>query len=85
MTDMTNVHAGTSASQSVGSLNGEDERELTQLLFDMIQNETLLERAKQECVEMGDFNLMDGFAMIDEKSLGWVSAPQILTWLVENE
>lgn len=42
-----------------------------------------LERQKQILVEQGDFNLMDAFNMMDAKSLGWVSAPQILTFLVE--
>jgi len=80
MTDMTNVHTGSipiagSQKQSCSPLTVDDEKELVQLFFDMIQNETHLERVKQQCVEMGDFNLMDGFAMMDEKSLGWVSAP----------
>lgn len=90
MTDMTNVHSGSipitgSQKLNCSPLHPQDEQELTQLLFDMITNETELERVKQQCVEMGDFNLMDAFAMIDEKSLGWVSAPQILTWLIEHE
>jgi len=49
----------------------------------MVQNEVALERKKQELVEQADFNLMDAYAMIDEKSLGWVSAPQLLTFLME--
>lgn len=61
----------------------DDERELTQLFFDMIQQEQYLENYKQQLVEQPDFNLMDGFQMIDSKSLGWVSAPQILTFLFE--
>jgi len=40
---------------------------------------------KQLLVEKSDFNLMDAFQMIDSKSLGWVSAPQLLTFLVEHE
>jgi len=41
----------------------------------MIINEKELEEIKQTLAEQTDFNLMDAFQMIDEKSLGWVSAP----------
>jgi len=41
----------------------------------MIMQETKLEKHKQDLVEQSDFNLMDGFQMMDEKNLGWVSAP----------
>ena len=87
MTDMTNVHPGhiPSGNISTGPLAVEDERELVQLLFDMIQNESYLEGMKQLLVERSDFNLMDAFQMIDMKSLGWVSAPQVLTFLIEHE
>ena len=34
--------------------------------------------------EHDDFNLMDAFQMIDAKSLGWVSGPQVLTFLIES-
>ena len=37
--------------------------------------EEQLEAAKQKRAEQGDFNLMDAFQMIDERNLGWVSAP----------
>lgn len=33
---------------------------------------------------MADFNLMDAFQMIDEKSLGWVSAPQLLWFIMDQ-
>ena len=51
----------------------------------MIQFETFLEKKKQDCVEQADFNLMDAYAMIDERSLGWISAPQLLRFLYEHE
>mmetsp|Transcript_6825 Transcript_6825/g.11514 ORF Transcript_6825/g.11514 Transcript_6825/m.11514 type:complete len:155 (+) Transcript_6825:1209-1673(+) len=91
MTDMTNVHPGTlhfpvggGQQNNFGPLNTEDEREMVQLFFEMILNEKELEEAKHQLVEQADFNLIDAFQMIDDKSLGWVSAPQILTFLVEN-
>ena len=48
MTDMTNVHPGTLPLHSapisqVGPLSAEDEREMVQLLFEMIANEKELE------------------------------------------
>lgn len=85
---MTNVHSGSAVplhgSSRFGPLHVEDERELVQLFFDMIENEKYLEMQKQKLVEQADFNLMDAFQMIDEKSLGWVSAPQVLTFLIEQ-
>ena len=50
----------------------------------MVQQEQYLENKKQQLVEQPDFNLMDGFQMIDSKNLGWVSAPQVLTFLFES-
>ena len=90
MTDMTNIHSGSIPLQGnqiskAGPLSAEDERELVQLFFEMICNEKELEEAKRNLAEQGDFNLMDAFQMIDEKSLGWISAPQILTFLIEND
>lgn len=85
MTDMTNVHSGkiASAQLNTGPLNAGDEQELTQLVFDMIQQEMFLELMKQKLVEEADFNLMDAFQMLDDKNLGWVSAPQVLTFLIQ--
>jgi len=34
--------------------------------------------------ECSDFNLMDAFAMVDDKSLGWASAPQLYKMLITN-
>lgn len=90
MTDMTNIHGGNgvpsygSQVRKVGELSPDDERELVQLLFEMIVNEKELEAAKMRLAEQGDFNLMDAFQMIDAKSLGWVSGPQVLTFLIES-
>lgn len=67
MTDMTNIHSGNgipshgSQIRKVGELSPEDERELVQLLFEMIVNEKELEAAKMRLAEQGDFNLMDAF------------------------
>ena len=64
MTDMTNVHSGSVPvhnSSKYGPLCVDDERELVQLMFDMIQMEKYLEEKKQTLVEQADFNLMDGF------------------------
>ena len=86
MTDTTNIHAGNfggAPKQNVGPLSADDERDMVQLLFEMISNEKELEEAKCSLVQQGDFNLMDAFQMIDEKNLGWVSAPQILTFMME--
>lgn len=90
MNDMTNVHPGfvpVNGSQKINCspITATDEKDLVQLLFDMIQYEKMLEQKKQELVEKADFNLMDAYAMIDEKSLGWVSAPQLLTFLMEAD
>ena len=57
MTDMTNIHSGTgipshgSQIRKVGELNAEDERELVQLLFEMIVCEKELEAAKMRLAE----------------------------------
>lgn len=67
----------------IGPLRAEDERELVQVLYEMILNEKELEEAKQRLAEQGDFNMMDAFQILDEKNLGWVSAPQILMFLFE--
>jgi len=79
MTDMTNINGGSfhqgSQYQKHGYLSPEDEKNMTQVLFEMIMQETKLEKHKQDLVEQSDFNLMDGFQMMDEKNLGWVSAP----------
>jgi hypothetical protein len=34
-----------------------------------------MEKQKQSLAEQSDFNLMDGFSMLDDRNLGWVSAP----------
>ena len=87
MTDMTGVHPGTVATSggkvAAGPLHAEDERELVQLMYEMIVNEQEIEAAKQSLAEQGDFNLMDAFQMIDDRNLGWVSAPQLLAYLYE--
>ena len=44
-------------------------------MYEMILNEKELEQAKQDLIEQSDFNLMDAFQMMDQRSLGWVSAP----------
>lgn len=58
-----------------GPLHVDDEREMVQLLYEMITNENDIEVAKQKLAEQGDFNLMDAFQMFDERNLGWISAP----------
>ena len=44
-----------------GPLNKDDETELTQLMYIIIQNEKELEESKKMLAEQGDFNLMDCF------------------------
>jgi hypothetical protein len=64
MDENTNIHSGQVASHAIeryGPLNVDDEREMVQLLFDMIQQEKKVEEAKCNLVEFQDFNLMDGF------------------------
>ena len=55
MTDMTNIHSGNVMGggpiSHVGPLSGEDEREMVQLLFEMIVNEKDLELAKMKLAE----------------------------------
>jgi len=49
MTDMTNVHSGSIPINGIintGPLSVDDERELMQLFFDMIQSEKYLEETK---------------------------------------
>ena len=41
----------------------------------MILNEQEIEKSKQALAEQGDFNLMDAFQMLDDRNLGWISAP----------
>jgi Ca2+-binding EF-hand superfamily protein len=48
---------------------------MVQFFYDVIQQEVRLEDKKQALVEFADYNLMDGFQMIDTKNLGFVSAP----------
>lgn len=55
MTDMTNVHSGSiplhAANNYVGPLNMEDERGLVQVFFDMIMQETAMEKQKESLAE----------------------------------
>ena len=54
MTDTTNIHAGNfggAPKQNVGPLNADDERDMVQLLFEMISNEKDLEEAKCSLVQ----------------------------------
>lgn len=50
MTDSTNIHSGSlgfgGPKQNVGPLNAEDERDMVQLLYEMIINEKELEESK---------------------------------------
>ena len=68
-----------------GPLNYEDERELVQLFFEMIVNEKQLEKAKMDLAECSDYNLVDGFSILDGRSLGWVSAPQIYSMFMQAD
>lgn len=47
--------------EQVGPLRPEDEKALTELLFQMIQWELHVEKEKCALVEFGDFNLVDGY------------------------
>lgn len=42
-------------------MRAEDEKELIQVLYEMILNEAEIEAAKHKVAEQGDFNLMDAF------------------------
>ena len=79
MTEMTGVHAGTvltaNGKVSHGPLHPDDEREMVQLMYEMISYEQEIEKAKEKLAEQGDFNLMDAFQMFDSRNLGWITAP----------
>ena len=72
------------APKITGPLTPYDEKLLATLLYEIILNEKDIEEAKMKLAECADFNLMDAFSMIDDKSLGWTSAPQIYKCLVTN-
>ena len=65
-------------------LSNENQRNLVQLFYQMLQCVRQLEEAKQQLAECPDFNLIDAFQMIDHRKQGWTSSPQILTCLIEN-
>lgn len=72
------------APKTTGPLTPYDEKLLATLLYEIILNEKDIEEAKMKLAECADFNLMDAFSMIDDKSLGWTSAPQIYKCLITN-
>ena len=45
----------------IGPLRAEDERNLVQLMYEIILNEQEVEEAKQKLAENGEFNLIDAF------------------------
>ena len=60
--ETTGVHGSNPfAPVHYGPMSLDDEREMVQLFFDVIQQEVSLEQKKQALVEFADFNLMDGF------------------------
>lgn len=59
----------------VEKLDVENSDELITVLTDIIKHERELEEAKIRLVQQEDFNLMDGFQMIDLLGKGWVTAP----------
>lgn len=61
----------------VNKIDVEEEDELVTVLKDILQHEKELEDAKICLAQAPDFNLMDGFQMIDLHSKGWVTAPQL--------
>lgn len=61
----------------VNKIDVEEEDELITVLKDILQHEKELEDAKICLAQCPDFNLMDGFQMIDLNSKGWVTAPQL--------
>ena len=80
MLDSTNVHSGGGipnfgAPVQTGPLTPFDEKQLVQLFYEIILNEKEIEQAKMKLAECADFNLMDALSMVDDKSLGWASAP----------
>jgi hypothetical protein len=89
--DNTNIHSGGGgvpnfgASRSPhGPLTQEDEKDMVQLLYEIILNEKEVEKAKMTLAECSDFNLMDAFSMVDNKSLGWASAVQVYGCCITN-
>ena len=61
-----------------------DEKKLVNLLYEIILDEKEIEAAKMKLAECSDFNLMDAFSMVDDKSLGWASATQLYKCLITN-
>lgn len=61
----------------VSPLSIEDEDELVTVLKDIIQHEKELEEAKIDLIQQQDFNLTDAFHMLDTRTNGWITAPQL--------
>ncbi len=55
-----------------------DEEELTHAFKETIRLETELENAKIKLARESDFNLMDGFQMIDRGGRGWVTSLELI-------
>jgi len=64
-------------------LKQDDEEELVRAFKEQIALEKELEDAKIRLAMQVDFNLMDGFQMIDKNAKGWVSTPELVDSLAE--
>jgi hypothetical protein len=67
----------------VSPINNDEEDEFITVLKDLITHERELEEAKIRLSMCTDFNLMDGFQMLDFKKRGWLTAPDLHDVLME--
>ena len=56
-------------------LKNDEEDELITVFKEIINHEREVEDAKIKLVQTGDFNLNDGFQMLNQQSKGWITAP----------
>lgn len=59
----------------VSPLNNDEEDELITVFKEIINHERELEDAKIRLIQTGEFNLNDGFQLLDQQNKGWITAP----------
>jgi hypothetical protein len=59
----------------VSPLNNDEEDELITVFKEIINHERELEDSKIRLIQTGEFNLNDGFQLLDQQNKGWITAP----------
>lgn len=60
------------------NLKFDEEEELVGAMREYIRLELEVDESKSRIADAPDFNLMDGFQMLDKYSKGWVTAPELI-------